>query len=321
MNKRVLVGLTIIMILFSPLASSESSDEFTVNNTEPEMTTGDYFLYELDISGLLNSMQDEDIDEVRENSNSGMRLEYGGDSCLLTDWSDCGIGLTTWELNLTMVFSNGSGIDNDQAIMLMKMESTYVWTNPEMKSEDTTVQTMDMWFTIDGEAYHSETVSTEVSITSTENSEPEFVKSGDTWSVLESVKTTINEKSREDGQWEHEDEVIEYQNITTNYNAESISNVYIGNTSYQTLKIKSEELGSDEMGYTYLTDNGMPVKMEYYENGSLQMIGTLTDYSWTNEPTQTSENNAIADDELPGFTLVPALLASVFAVFIINRNE
>ena len=78
MNTRVLVGLAILMIFFSPLASSGMSNEFTVNNTEPEMTTGDYFQYELDLSGLLNSMQDENIDEVRENSNSGMRMEYGG---------------------------------------------------------------------------------------------------------------------------------------------------------------------------------------------------------------------------------------------------
>ncbi len=107
MNKRVLVALTILMIISTPLSSSESSDEFTVNNTEPDMTTGDYFLYELDISGLLVSMEDEDIDEVRENSNSGMRMEYGGDSCMQTGWNDCGIGLMSYDSIYGLCFTVG----------------------------------------------------------------------------------------------------------------------------------------------------------------------------------------------------------------------
>jgi len=290
------------------------------------MTTGDYFLYELDVTGLLISMADEDesVDEVLLNSDSGMRMEYGGDSCLQTDWSDCRIGLMSQEMNITMVFSNGSGIDNDRAIMLMKAESTAVIT--EMKSQDTTLTTVDMWFTIDGEAYHSEIVQTDVSITTkTGNSEPDFVKTGDTWTIEKLVETTANEKSRTNGEaWEYEDEAITNENITTNYNAESFSNVYIGNTSYQTLKIKSQDLGSDEMDYIYLADTGMPVKMESYENESLQMIMTLADYSWTNEPTQTSDDitiNAIGDDELTGFTLITALMATIFAISFVTRKE
>ncbi|MDP6863826.1 MAG: hypothetical protein QGG96_00240 [Candidatus Poseidoniaceae archaeon] len=39
----------------------------------------------------------------------------------------------------------------------------------------------------------------------------------------------------------------------------------------------------------------------------------------SNEPTQTSD---IEDGNLiPGFTLLPTLVASVFAVFIVSRNE
>ena len=321
MSKQYFTALTLFLILIAPLASSESNDEFTVDNNEPDMTTGDYFLYDLDMSGLLNSMQDEDIDEVRENSNTGMRMEYGGDSCLQTGWDDCGIGLMSWELNLTMIFSSGSGVDNDQAEMLMKMESTDVFS--EDKSEDTTIMTMDMWFSIDGEAYHQEIVSTEISITTPiGEGEPEKVMIGDTWTTEKKVETTSNEKSRMNAEaWEYEDEVIESENITTNYNAESVSNVYIGNTSYQSLKIRSQDLGSEEMDYTYLANTGMPIKIESYENDTLQMIATLADYSWTNEPMPTSQDNAIVEDELPGFTVVPALMSSLFALYFVARKE
>ena len=136
------------------------------------------------------------------------------------------------------------------------------------------------------------------------------------------VETTVNEKSRMNAEaWEYEDEVIESENITTNYNAESVSNVYIGNTSYQSLKIRSQDLGSEEMEYTYLANTGMPVKMESYENGSLQMIAILADYSWTNEPMPDSQENTIADDELPGFTILSALMSALFAVYFVARKE
>lgn len=304
----------------APLASAESNSDFTVDNKEPEMTTGDYFLYDLDMTGMLESMEDEDIDEVLENSNSGMRMEYGGDSCLQTGWDDCGIGLMTWELNLTMILSEGSGIDNDRLVMLMKVESTTVFT--ETKSQLTTIQTVDSWFTIDGEAYHQEFLTTEVAVTTTESVEPESLKVGDTWTTEEVVETTINEKSRTNGEaWEYEEEVIETEDITTNYNAESVSNVYVGNTTYQSMKIKSDEMGSEVMGYVYTADSGMPIKMEYYEEGSLQMIATLSEYSWTNEPVQASDTDAGDDLGLPGFTMASVMASSVLAVYFVSRKQ
>ena len=320
MRKQFISIFVILLIFIAPLASSESNLDFTVDNKEPEMTTGDYFLYDLDMTGMLDSMEDEDIDEILENSNSGMRMEYGGDSCLQTGWDDCNIGLMTWELNLTIIFSEGSGVDNDRAVMLMKFESTSV--SSEMKSQDTTINSIDMWFTVDNEPYHSESVLTEVSVTTTESVEPESVKVGDTWTTEEAIETIVNEKSRMNGDaWEHEEEIVETENITTNYNADSVSNVYVGSTSYQTMKIKSEEIGSEEVGYIYLADSGMPIKMEYYEEGSLQMIATLTEYSWTNEPSQASETDLAEENALPGFTMVSVMASSILAVYFVARKQ
>ena len=320
MRKQFLSIFVILLIFIAPLASSESNSDFTVDNKEPEMTTGDYFLYDLDMTGMLDSMEDEDIDEILENSNSGMRMEYGGDSCLQTGWDDCNIGLMTWEMNLTMIFSEGSGIDNDRAVMLMKLESTTVFS--EMKSQDTVIQTIDSWFTIDNEPYHQEFVMTEVSVATTGSVVPESVNVGDTWTTDKAVETTVNEKSRMNGDaWEHEEEIVETDNITTNYNAESVSNVYVGSTSYQTMKIKSEEIGLEEMAYIYTADSGMPIKMEYYEEGSLQMIATLTEYSWTNEPSQVSETDLDEENALPGFTMISVMASCVLAAYFVARKQ
>ena len=322
MNKQFFTTFTFFLILLTPIASSESNDEFTVDTNPLDMTTGDYFLYDLEVSGWVDSMQVEGVDEVRKNSNSGQRFEYGGDSCLQTGWNDCRIMLLGWEINMTMILSDGSGIDNDQLVMVMKVETTSISSDMKVRM-DTAIQTIDMWYTIDSEAYHEEAVVTVISLyTETASSEPEYVKTGDTWTTDETIEITHNEKSRINAEaWEHETEEIESENITTNYNAESVSNVYIGNTSYESLKIKSQDMGSEEMDYTYRAKTGMPIKMESYENGSLQMIATLADYSWTNEPVTTSQENTIAGDELPGFTIVSALMSALFALYFVARKE
>ncbi len=51
------------------------------------------------------------------------------------------------------------------------------------------------------------------------------------------------------------------------------------------------------------------------------MIATLVDYSWTNEPIPTSQANTIAVGELPGFTIVSALMPALFAVYFVARKE
>ena len=61
--------------------------------------------------------------------------------------------------------------------------------------------------------------------------------------------------------------------------------------------------------------------MEYYEDGSLQMIATLTEYSWTNEPSHTGETDLADDLGLPGFTMVSLMASSVFAVYFVARKE
>ena len=140
-----------------PVASSDTNENFTVNNEDPVMITGDYFLYDLDMSIMIEGMEsDEDVVEVLVNSNSGMRMEYGGESCLQTGWEDCSIGLMYWNLNITIVYDESMGVDNDRAIMEMRTESTIVMSG--LHSEDTTIREMEMWFSMDGENYHSESI-------------------------------------------------------------------------------------------------------------------------------------------------------------------
>ena len=77
MNKRIIsIVIAVMFCLISPIASSESSQNFTADN-DLTMSTGDYFYYSLDIGGLLLSMESEseNIIDVQLNSNPEMRTE------------------------------------------------------------------------------------------------------------------------------------------------------------------------------------------------------------------------------------------------------
>ena len=61
--------------------------------------------------------------------------------------------------------------------------------------------------------------------------------------------------------------------------------------------------------------------MESYAEGSLQMIATLSEYSWTNEPSQSSETNLNEENALPGFTMVSVMTSSVLAVYFVAKKQ
>ncbi len=61
----------------------------------------------------------------------------------------------------------------------------------------------------------------------------------------------------------------------------------------------------------------MPVKMELYQDGTLQMISTLTEYSWTNEPSQVSETDLSEESALPGFTMISVMASCVLAAYFV----
>jgi len=319
MSLKKIIGITLLLIIILPLASSESNDNFTVKNEDPEMTNGDYFLYDVDMSLMIGDMEsDENIVEVVVNSNSGMRMEYGGDSCLQTGWEDCSIGLMYWNLNITIVYDEGVGVDNDRAIMEMRTESTIVVSG--LHSEDTTVREMEMWLSIDGENYHSESIDTEVSTSTKLSDKPELVAIGDVWSVETQEETITNSKSRMNGEsWEHEDEIIENSTEYETSTAVSVSELTTNAGNFVTMKIKSEVSNSSEYDYTYVAENGMPVKMNgYSENGELMMSITLSEYSWSQENNDQSDSD---DDALmPGFGLIGTIFATTMALFVAKNK-
>ena len=318
--RRVLV-IAIVLSLFLPAASSEGSVEFTVTTADPVMETGDYFLYEFDMSAMFESMESDDaVVEVIEEYNSGMRMEYGGDSCLQTGWTDCYIGLMSWNMRLKIIYNESIGIDNDTAIMELSFESTVV--DSESKSQETTIGTTDIKFSVNGDDYHTEGVETEVSIeTTTVNNEPERVSVGDTWDVEKSVENTINSKSRENGEpWEHDEEIIENYTVVNTHNALSVQEITTELGTFNTMKIEEIENDSTSREFAYVVASGMPIKLESYNDmNEIEMSATLIEYEWSGEDAGDADSEE--DELLPGFSFVATIVSMTMALFILRNKK
>lgn len=313
--------IAVVISLFLPAASSEDSVEFTVTTADPTMKTGDYFLYEFDMSAMFESMESDDaVVEVIEQYNSGMRMEYGGDSCLQTGWTDCYIGLMSWNMELKIIYNESIGVDDDTAIMKISFESILVESGS--KSQDTTISTTDIKFSVDGDEYHTEGIETEVSIeTTTENNEPERVSVGDSWTVEKSVENTINSKSRENGEpWEHDEEIIENYTVVNTHNALSVQEITTELGTFKTMKIEDFENDSVSKRIAYVAASGMPIKLETYNDlNEIEAHATLIEYDWSGENAVDSDSEE--DELLPGFTFITTIVSVTMALFILRNKK
>lgn len=318
--RRILV-IAVVICLFLPATSSEENVEFTVTTADPVMETGDYFLYEIDMSAMYESMESDDaVVEVIEEYNSGMRMEYGGESCLQTGWTDCYIGLMSWNMELKIIYNESIGVDNDTAIMELSFESTTVVS--ENQNHETTVGTTDIKFSIDGDEYRTENVETEVSIqTTTVNNEPERVSVGDSWTVEKSVENTINSKSRDNGEaWEHDEEVIENYTVVNTHNALSVEEITTELGTFKTMKIEEIENDSTSRELAYVVTSGMPIKLESYnDNNEIEMSATLIEYEWSGE--NAGDDGSEDDALLPGFTITATIVSVTMALFILRNKK
>ena len=318
--RRILV-IAVVISLFLPGASSEENVEFSVSTADPVMETGDYFLYEFDMSAMFESMESDDaVVEVIEEYNSGMRMEYGGDSCLQTGWTDCYIGLMSWNMELKIIYNESIGIDDDTAIMEMSFESTIV--DSGSKSQETTIGTTDIKFSVDGDEYHTESVETEVSIeTITTSDEPEKVHVGDTWTIEKNVENTINSKSRDNGDpWEHEDEIIENYTVVNTHTALSVEEITTEVGTFKTMKMQDIENDSNSKEYGYIATNGMPIKLESYnEWNELEMTAILVEYDWAGENVGDADSGE--DELLPGFSFIVTVVSVTMALFMLRDKK
>jgi hypothetical protein len=313
--RRTAFGLICLLLLLSlPVSASDAETQFQLDSN-PD-TLGDYFSYSLDMSGQISQFydifEDRSVRLIQTNNVSDMRMELISTSgCEHANQSNCMRVSNSWVFNLTIHFNLDSGFDNDLILIESSVQSIMEFDLGN-KAWDTGTNTMSMWYAVDGIDYHYQEISETSEEITKHVQEPSIVSLNDSWVEKETTDSETVTRSRtnaDDWEFEYEEETNE---TTTSFAAESIGNVFIDGVGTECLKISSSETGSNNTNYAYIDKNGLPIKMEIHEDGTIMMIATLSEYQWANEPIP-SEAEQMENEVIPFLSVVSTTTAILFA--------
>ena len=325
MTRRVLAfAFTIIILLSTTIVVAEDGKKYHTHI--PDGNHGDYLSYSVDISALTQSIIDDSegddfsVIEVIVNENSPMNKTYTEQPCFEIEGDICEGVVDSWTTNFTLILEPGSDYEDDKIVQLLVMEGRSERANGTTWFE--TTMSMEMWFVYDGQQYHTEAIDTEVEEIQTLEEMPEQVSVGDSWITRSESEVTITSQFRYNGgDWDVEITEESWTN-TTNFVAESSGNIFTNGEPIDTLRIKSQEMGHSDYDIDHVTELGVPVKRELYdEDGALLTIATLTDYygmELENEPVTINDSEETAGS-LPGFGIFATILA--IGMMALTRRE
>lgn len=284
----MLICLLIIIVIGTfPTVNAETTFE-----SFPELTTGDYFNYEVKEKGLVDFVGNTlggQYYTAYENANVGMfifKITEDDEVTIEGQKYDCVIAEVKWKASFTLEFKEGSTeFDDDK----LTFERDYFSKNWLTKSEQETVRLEDtnyikMSFTKDNKPNigESETI-TKYTYKNIGDEYSYPLKVGKSWSsTTETILNTTERYRINNEDWEEvsseetETKIEEYEVLSKNQ-----VNVPAG--SFNCLKLKNQEVGISNFGEAYIEKNGILVKMLSYENGTLAMTIELKDYKMKNE--------------------------------------
>ena len=325
MTGRVLAFTLVITILLSTtIVVAEDGKKY--HTGIPDGNHGDYLSYSVDISALTQSIIDNSegddfsVIEVIVNENSPLDITNTEQSCIGLDGDICEGSVMSWTTNFTLILEPGSNHEDDKIVQLLVMEDRTESVNDTKWIRSTT--SMEMWYVYDGDHYHIETIDTEVEEIQILEYGPEQVSVGDSWITRSESEVTMTSQFRYNGgDWDVETTDENWTN-TSNFVAESSGNIFTNGEPIDSLRIKKQEMGHSEYTIRHVTELGVPVKIEVYdEEGALLTISTLADYygmELENEP-MTINDSEDGADPLPGFGMFATILA--IGMMALTRRE
>ena len=315
-RKTIVVMVTTTLVI-SSFAVAEGEKKYRSAIAEP--TEGDFVEFDVDLSGMFQAFVDDpemEVKDVENNIPPTFVMTYHGNSCINFPPSECSRTVITSAFNFTLIHDDESEMYDDDTIMSMSM--VMIGENADGVGWTESTLTSEAWMKAYGQDWHMEMVDVETEDITYVGSAPSEFSVGDTWTLTtESDMITTSRERMNGGECETETTEESWSN-TTNYNAESTGNVFANGVSFDTIRLSSQETGSSAKDVEYYSEHGIPVKMEdYNEDGDLEMIVTLKEYRYVNEP----KDGELAG--LPGFNAIAAIamigIATVFPRW--NRDE
>jgi len=310
-----IVILMTTMLVISSYAVAENGKKYMLDIVDP--VEGDFFSYDVDYSGMFQSFIDNpdmEVKDVESNIPPIYRIEMHSNKCINFS-QECTKSIITTIMNITLIHDDDSEIYDDNTVMLMTSEVIIENSGNSMWSEDTT--NTEIWMKVYGQDIHSESVEVTTEEVTFQGTSPIKISLGDSWTQSEEsqIITTIRERTN-GGDWETETTEESWSN-TTNFNAESVGNVFVNGKSYDSIKVSHQEIGSNEKTITHNTEHGVLVKMEIYDDDEILItVITLNNYNYANEPT---DDGILAS--LPGFSAIAAIAMLGVATIYFRENR
>ena len=202
-------------------------------------------------------------------------------TCDIGEWSGtCLRTVGVHHLNITLQWAeNTTQYDDDKLLLNVTSEihsespfSTSTWHFEQRRIS------LRSWFSGDDEMNMVETETTTKMTPEESNPKPKIIEKGDTWQSSVTIQKRDEMRQRINlGMWnESLSEREETQTIV--YTVEDEASVNTAKENWQTLRLRQQGLGEDNYSISYLSEFGWPIRTEEYENGTLTMSMTLSDF-------------------------------------------
>ncbi len=281
-------------------------------NKYPNYSVGDYFKYDLDAEKMIETFSSQFGGNVSLNAGDAFaELRYTKTETVTVDGEpyECILGVLDMDMTFEITGESAGMEFTADVHMIMSQKSwSRISDSAEVKTESS--QHIYMNMTMLGQTINQVSVSTSEQKYSPPVSEYDLPitagKSWETQTTLEIHTITMTKNSALGDRWQKQ-ESNTTQQTTVRYEAVSEEQVSVKAGSFETLKIKISGMSfEDSEGdmYIYVTEDGIPVKMEILSEGEPQMSMGLTEYKYGSSGSSVSSSGG-----LPGFEAVAAIAA------------
>ncbi len=312
-RRGVLCSTVVAILLITPIPASAIQ---TLG--EPSYTVDDWFEYDGYTESIVDQMTEQWQSLEYFNSTQITHIEnlrvtqLGGEYCTIITWSgDCTKARITHMVNFTLNFeTNSTNYDNDTMNMSVSYSATHWKSRGSLGWEklDTTVLTITQ-FSGGGEDNYLEDETNEIILVERIGDFPSSITIGDVWDVEERSETSGELRQRENrGIWSTQ----EYNRSETDqmvFHASSEATVHYGvanSKSHNTIILERTNLGENITHKDFFVSDGYLAHTEIWDNGTLILSATLTDYRYyVNEPHSSSESaNSLAPILIACFSVI-----------------
>ena len=323
--RRLLVALMVASLL-APTASAQ------MTITQPNYSTGDWFEYDGWTAAVFAEYEaemkseSEDFDRlsIMEEVPMRMTIEESESISLGGQSTNCRVSLVEHALNMTVHFTEGSTEYENDTMTINVTTTIEVWIPTGASAFEKRVETifLETWFSGGGEDNYIETRLITEEVIERNGLWPSEINVGDEWDFSETIsRTTTVEERINRALWNETDRVTEDLARQVTWTAIEETTVSTGDANQEdalTMKMEQQIVGESRTSIDWYHEEGYLVKTQHFDNGTLVLSATLSDYKYSAENVVST---VVTDHGIPAPSLLAGLAVLALAAIRQSKSE